>query len=237
MHIIEVNDIHKKYRRKKVLTGASFYADTGECVGIVGANGCGKSTLLNILSGSLTPNSGDILYNGVSAMHSRRIFSEMTGFVPQDNPLMGHLSVYDNLRFWYCGSGHNLDADMINGLPHRFGLDNYRNTDVSKLSGGMQKRLSIACALAKNPPITILDEPGASLDIVCKEDIKNYFTSYLEQNGTIVITSHEIGELSLCDRMYLLQDGILTEIPQLCKSVRKDDAIGEYLMGIIKHKS
>jgi ABC-type multidrug transport system ATPase subunit len=84
---------------------------------------------------------------------------------------------------------------------------------VEKLSGGMKKRLSIACALAKDPPILILDEPGASLDIVCKEDIKNYLKSYLKNGGTVIITSHEEAELDLCNRMYLLQNGVLTELP------------------------
>lgn len=239
-NIVKVDNIHKRYFNKKILKGVSFYANIGECVGIVGANGCGKSTLLNILSGSLAPNKGSIYYNGENPLKDPSVFSDYIGFIPQENPLLNHLSVYDNLKFWYCDSKRNLDADLEFGLPHEFGLTKYIKYDVDKLSGGMKKRLSIACALAKDPEIIIMDEPGASLDIVCKEDIKNYLSTYLARNGTIIITSHEISELSLCDRMYHLHSGILTPIPELSKEARKNDPmgdakIGDFLNNLIKN--
>lgn len=233
MNIIEVENIQKSYHKKPVLKGVSFYAMPGECIGIVGANGCGKSTLLNILAGGIKADNGSILYSGQNPLKSRRIFSDYIGFVPQENPLMSHLSVYDNLMFWYCDSKKNVDEDLSCGIAARFGLNSYRNYDVSSLSGGMKKRLSIACALAKEPPILILDEPGASLDIVCKEDIKNYLSSYLSLGNTVVITSHETGELSLCDRIYLLQNGVLAELASLAKNVRNDSSIAEVLLSQI----
>ena len=131
MSFIEVRDIHKSYRRCEVLRGASFYAEHGECIGIVGANGCGKSTLLGILSGSSKAESGHIFYDNHDAMKERGTFLRYTGFVPQDNPLLSHLSVYDNLRFWYCETGRRIDDDMAGGILSRFGLDVYRSYDVS----------------------------------------------------------------------------------------------------------
>ena len=77
----------------------------------------------------------------------------------------------------------------------------------------MKKRLSIACALSRNPRILILDEPGASLDIVCKEDIKNYMKKYISEGNTIIIASHEEGELSVCTDMYLMDNGVLEKLP------------------------
>lgn len=211
--IIQVTDIHKKYGRRQVLKGASFHADKGECIAIVGANGCGKSTLLAILSGSLKANSGSIQYDNKDAHKNSKLFSDYVGYVPQDNPLMDKLSVFDNLRFWYCESNRNLKEDLKTGVPAKFGLAFYKDYPVEKLSGGMKKRLSIACALAKDPQILILDEPGASLDIVCKEDIKKYLKTYMKNGGTVLITSHEEAELDLCNRMYLLQNGLLDELP------------------------
>ena len=76
----------------------------------------------------------------------------------------------------------------------------------------MKKRLSIACSIAGDPSILILDEPGASLDIVCKEDIKNYMLKYISDGGIIIIASHEEGELSVCSRMFLMNDGVLSDI-------------------------
>lgn len=212
--IVQVTDLCKNFGKKNILNNVSFHADKGECISIVGANGCGKSTLLGILSGSQRAASGTIQYGGHTAIKNPRLFSEYVGYVPQDNPLMDKLSVLDNLRFWYCESSRDLKEDLKTGVPARFGLTSYKDYSVEKLSGGMKKRLSIACALAKNPPILILDEPGASLDIVCKEDIKNYLKTYLQNGGTVIITSHEESELDLCDRMYLLQNGILTELSE-----------------------
>lgn len=212
MNIIEINDIKKSYGRKVILKGITFSVKKGECVALVGANGCGKSTLLGIMAGAVRPDGGKITYGGEEPFKDKKLFNKYTGYVPQENPLLSKLSVYDNLRFWYCDSGRDLEQDMKDGVLHEFGLDVYRNYQVSKLSGGMKKRLSIACALAANPPILIMDEPGAALDIVCKEDIKRYLKGYLANGGTVVITSHEESELAICDRMLLLKDGMVSEL-------------------------
>lgn len=226
MNFIEVNGIKKSYGKKEILKDVSFYAKKGECVALVGANGCGKSTLLGVLAGTLKAASGEILYNGENPLKNKKIFQQYVGYVPQENPLMDKLSVYDNLRFWYCDTDRNIDEDMKNGILKEFGLDTYRNYPVVKLSGGLKKRLSIACALAVNPQVLIMDEPGAALDIVCKEDIKKYLLKYRQEGGTVLLTSHEEAELAICDRMYLLKDGVLTE---LC-----DKPVGAALMERLK---
>ncbi len=213
-YIIEAENITKRYGKRLVLDGVTFQVSAGECVGIVGANGCGKSTLLGILSGSHRMTAGRLSYAGVDPQRHTRRFSEMIGYVPQENPLMPQLSVLDNLKFWYCGSGRNLKQDLASGAPAAFGLAAYADMRVDRLSGGMKKRLSIACALAKNPPVLIMDEPGASLDLVCKEDIRNYLRQYLGMGGTVLITSHEEPELALCSRLLLLKNGKMMQIQE-----------------------
>ena len=212
MSLIEVKSVAKKYGRHEVLKDVSFYANTGECVGIVGANGCGKSTLLKIISGSIKPDSGSLVYDGADPLKNVKIFERLIGYVPQENPLMTQLSVMDNLKFWYCDSSRSLKNDLINGAPAMLGISAYADKRVDRLSGGQKKRLSIACALAKQPPVLIMDEPGASLDIVCKEDIKNYLQRYMQSGGTVILTSHEQTELELCSRMYLLKNGTMHEL-------------------------
>jgi len=98
----------------------------------------------------------------------------------------------------------------------------------------MKKRLSIACAIARDPQVLILDEPGASLDIVCKEDIKNYLRSYVNTGNTVIIASHETGELELCDRIYLMAGGRLTELEFLRRSVRSSADIADTLIRYIR---
>lgn len=209
MAYIEVNNIQKKYGKRVVLKDISFSADSGECIGIVGANGCGKSTLLKILAGVMKPKSGNISYGGSNPLARHKVFSDCIGYIPQENPLFDNLTVMDNLKLWYCDSCHSLKEDIDSGIIKRFGIDHYLKYTVRHLSGGMKKRLSIACGVVKNPPILILDEPGASLDIVCKEDIKNYMQEYMNQGGTVIIASHEERELSLCTKMFLMEDGVL----------------------------
>lgn len=227
MSFIEVNSIAKSYGKKsEILKQVSFTAEKGEYVAIVGANGCGKSTLLSILSGSGKPNGGTFLVDGQNPFKNSKVFEKYIGFVPQENPLMENLTVYDNLKFWYCDTGRDMKKDLESGVPAILGVTEFLYKNVDQLSGGMKKRLSICCALAKNPPILILDEPGASLDIVCKQDIMNYLSTYVKNGGTVIITSHEEGELKLANSMYLLKDGVLYKLSR--------PAMGNELLNLIK---
>lgn len=221
--IIKVRNLGKKYRRRTIFDKADFDIAAGDCIGVVGANGCGKSTLLKILSGADAPSVGSLEYFGENPLQKRALFSRCIGYVPQENPLFENLTVLDNLRLWYCEADAGLTWEQ-----DRFGLSPYRHYTVRKLSGGMKKRLSIACSVAKNPPVLILDEPGASLDIVCKADICAYLEQYRKNGGTIIITSHESGELALCNRMFLIDEARVREIAPVS---------GEKLMRLIRKTS
>ncbi len=210
MKMIEIENLTSAYGRKKVLQGVSFAAERGECIGIVGPNGCGKSTLLSIMAGVLKPASGSIRYYGNDALENRVVFRKMTGYVPQENPLMPELSVYDNLKLWYTDKAE-LMKELKEGFLQILGISEFLKMPVSKLSGGMKKRVSIGIALSGMPPVLILDEPSAALDLVCKEDIRRYLQIYLERKGTVVITTHEESELSLCGRLYVMKGGKLVE--------------------------
>ena len=216
-NMITVTGLTSAYGRKPVLQGVSFTAWRGDCVGIVGANGCGKSTLLSILAGTLKPKSGQVSYYGRAAwsdagggrMHgNREVIRRMTGYVPQENPLIPELSVYDNLRLWYPDK-KTLQNELEQGFLNLLGLDEFSAKRVSKLSGGMKKRVSIGIAMAGMPPVLLMDEPGAALDLICKEDIRRYLQVYLERRGTVVIATHEESELDLCSALYIMKDGRL----------------------------
>lgn len=211
MKMIEINNLSTSYGKRKILDGLSLSAERGECVGIVGPNGCGKSTLLSTMAGVLKPKTGSILYYGKDALANRKVFSKMAGYVPQENPLLPELSVYDNLRLWYPDK-KELTRELQEGFLQILGIPEFVKMPVSKLSGGMKKRVSIGIAMAGMPPILILDEPSAALDLVCKEDIRRYLQIYLERKGTIVITTHEESELSLCDSLYVMKNGRLQQI-------------------------
>lgn len=218
--MITVTDVTSAYGRRKILRGVSFTASRGECIGIVGANGCGKSTLLSILAGTLRPASGQVLYYGRPAWSDavsgrmrgdQEVIRKMTGYVPQENPLIPELTVYDNLRLWYPDK-KILQQELTQGFLNLLGIGDFSRKQVSKLSGGMKKRVSIGIAMAGMPPVLLMDEPSAALDLLCKEDIQRYLQIYLERKGTVVITTHEESELALCDKLYIMKDGQLTQV-------------------------
>ena len=208
--MIEVDRISKAYGRRQVLSQISFHIEAGQCVGIAGANGCGKSTLLAILAGAMKPDGGKILYQGKPVDNGR--YRRETGYVPQGNPLLEELTVQDNLKLWYKGSEKEWKRERDSGIIAVLELGPLLKTAAGKLSGGMKRRLSLACALVNHPRFLILDEPGAALDVVCKEEIRQYLADYLKQGGTALMTSHEERELSLCDRLLLMSGGRLKQI-------------------------
>lgn len=210
--MIRLQGIRKSYGRNEVLKGLDLEVMRGGAVGLVGKNGSGKSTLLSIMAGALTADAGAIEYGGRN-MEQRADLAHMAAFVPQENPLIEELSVKDNLRLWYAGAPMSLRAGLKEGLPYEMGLHEILKEKVRNLSGGMKKRLSIACALANNAPILLLDEPGASLDLVMKQDILSYLRSYLNRGGTIVISSHDRDELGICDQLYHVSGGKLETLP------------------------
>ena len=211
--MLAAEEIRKSYRRKQVLAGVSFQAKEGECVGIVGANGCGKTTLLSILAGALKADGGSLVIDGEEALGKEKLFSRKVAYVPQENPLIPELTVRDNLSLWYKGGRKQLEQELKEGAAAFLGIREMLPMTAGQLSGGMKKRLSIACALWSHAPYLVMDEPGASLDLECKDLIRRYLEQYRREGGTVILTSHEMEELAVCTRMYVLKEGRLAQIP------------------------
>ena len=206
---MKIENIKKNYGKKQVLKGISFSAKEGECIGVLGVNGSGKSTLLNILSGIQKGNDGDFSYNDISLLKNAKKRSEGVGYVPQSTPLLEELSARDNLRLWY--DEEQMEKSLKTGVLGMLGIGEFIKVPVCKMSGGMKKRLAIGCAVAHNPKILLLDEPSAALDLVCKERISNYLLDFKKQGGIVILATHDVQELPLCDRLYILKDGVLEE--------------------------
>lgn len=201
-----------KRQKKQVLQGVRFTAEEGQCIGIVGANGTGKSTLLAILAGTQRAEAGQLLYQGKDLLSkaNQRELQRITGYVPQENLLMEELSVADNLRLWYLDK-EKLKKERETGILKEFGLEEYWKVPVNKLSGGLKKRVSIACALAENPDILIMDEPTAALDMLCKQDIMNYIKRSTNNGKIVIFSTHDETEIKNCDKLYILREGQLWE--------------------------
>ena len=204
---IEVRDVRKKYGKNEILRGVSFEAERGSIVGIIGLNGSGKSTLLGILSGIL-PGEGTFLIDGVDMMKDSAARAKNVGYVPQGTPLIDELTAKDNLLLWYKKS--DMEAELERGVLRLLGIDEFLDKRVSRMSGGMKKRLSIGCSVARRPNVILLDEPTSALDILCRERIADYLRAFRSAGGVAVIATHDGAEVELCDRVYVLRDGALS---------------------------
>lgn len=205
---IELTDLHKHYASKQVLNGINLCADSGKCIGILGGNGSGKSTLLSILAGIQPCDKGSFLFDGNDLFKYPSERSRLIGYVPQGTPLLEELTAYDNLLLWYDKA--TLKQELAAGFLHMLGIPNFLKVTVSKMSGGMKKRLSIGCAISKKPPVLLLDEPMAALDLACKQTISDYIKSHKKAGGIVLLATHDVLELELCDEWYIIKNGILS---------------------------
>ena len=202
---IEIKNIAKSYKKKNVLKNIGFTATSGQCIGVLGANGCGKSTLLSILAGVQRADNGSFICDDVDLLKHSKNRSELIGYVPQGTPLIDELTAYDNLLLWYDRS--QLKKELDGGILQMLGIDEFLKVTVHNMSGGMKKRLSIGCAMAKKPPVIILDEPMAALDIACKQKIFEYLKKHKADGGILLLATHDAMELELCDECYIIKDG------------------------------
>ena len=206
--LIEIKDVVKKYGKKTVLDGVGFSAQSGDCIGILGANGSGKSTLLSILAAVTKSDGGEFLYDGRNLFDYPKVRSTVVGYVPQGTPLIEELSARDNLLLWY--DREEMKHQLEDGVLKMLGIDAFLHTTVSRMSGGMKKRLSIGCAISRRPPVLLLDEPMAALDIACKQAIIEYLRDHMSHGGIVLISTHDVLELELCTACYIIKEGKLT---------------------------
>ncbi len=204
---MKIEHIQKNYGKKTVLRDITLSAEKGTCIGILGGNGSGKSTLLSILAGVIRADGGSFSLCGQDAFRDADFRTKHVGFVPQSTPLMEELSARDNLRLWY--EKKDMAASLEDGVLAMLGIGGFLNVRVGKMSGGMKKRLAIGCAVAHHPDILLLDEPSAALDLVCKERIATYLKEFKKEGGIILLATHDVQELPLCDALYILKEGKL----------------------------
>lgn len=201
----EIKNVFKSYGRKLILEDINITIKKGECVGILGVNGSGKSTLLSILAGITKCEKGEFLVDGKDILKDKKMIRQTVGYVPQDNPLLEEISVMDNIRLWSSQDKKEFLEILESEEMRMLEIKKMLNEKVCNLSGGMKKRVSIAIALMKKPQILILDEPGAALDIECKNDIRYYIENVIKGGGTVIISTHDDREIDMCTELYLME--------------------------------
>jgi len=226
-YIYKIEHFSKIFGHKFILNDLSFNINQGEIFGIIGSSGCGKTTLLTALVGFIIAEKGDIKFRNAKVLNEedkksfRSIYKlghEMKksyGFAPQTPSFYQNLTIKENIN--YFGSLYGLSRRSIKSnteyLLNLLGLTQSQHVIAKKLSGGMQRRLDIACALIHDPKVLILDEPTADLDAINAKKIWNLLKIINQRGTTIIIASHHIAYLdNFCDRVLILKDGHIAAI-------------------------
>lgn len=206
---IKIQNISKDFEKTQALNDVSFQVEQGEYFGLLGPNGAGKSTLINIIAGLTCPSAGRAFVMGSNVQTDYRQSRRAVGIVPQELVFDPFFSVRNMLRLQsdYFGMGQSNFA-WIDELIERLELADKADTTLRELSGGMKRRVLIAQALVHNPPVLILDEPTAGVDVQLRQTLWEFTRELHQQGKTIVLTTHYLEEAeALCDRIAILNRG------------------------------
>ncbi|MFQ3591714.1 MAG: LPS export ABC transporter ATP-binding protein [Gemmataceae bacterium] len=210
----------KFWDQKAVVAGVDFEVDTGEVVGLLGPNGAGKTTSFRMITGQVTPNEGQVIFNGhdVTALPMFRRARLGMGYLPQDHSVFRQLTIEENIlavlelipshpRFGRKPTPKER-RELCDQMLEKFGLTGKRHRLSATLSGGERRRLEIARCLVTDPKLILLDEPFVGIDPPTVNDIKNIIADLRRQNIGILITDHQVREvLQVADRGYIIYEG------------------------------
>jgi len=212
-HILEVNNIHKTYARREVVSDVSFAVKAGEIVGLIGPNGAGKTTCFYITCGLVRSNKGEVFLNhksiGHMPMHKRANLG--LGYLPQEPSIFRKLSVENNIMA-VLELNKSLPTKQrkhrLEELLSEFNVEHVRHIKGITLSGGERRRVEIARSLAMDPKFLLLDEPFAGIDPISVGDIQEIIYQLRNKGIGILITDHNYREmLDTCNRSYVLNFG------------------------------
>ena len=208
--IIEVKKLTKSYKKLKAVDELSFEVNEGEILGLLGPNGSGKSTTINCVLSLLKYDSGNIKILGKNMTPDSYDIKKDIGVIFQDVAVFDELTVYDNIDY-FCGLYIN-DKDTrkkyVEDAIKLVGLENFKKFYPKQLSGGLLRRLNIACGVAHKPKIIFLDEPTVAVDPQSRNNILDNIKKLRDDGSTIIYTTHYMEEVEiLCDRVIILDKG------------------------------
>ena len=206
---IKINGIHKRFGALSALNGIDLTIEQGEFFGLLGPNGAGKSTLINILAGLIKPTAGHVSVMGFDVEKQYQEARQLLGVVPQELVFDPFFNVREMLRFQagYFGRGRENDA-WVDEILEGLGLTDKAHTNMRKLSGGMKRRALIAQALAHKPPVIVLDEPTAGVDVELRQMLWEFIKKLNREGHTIILTTHYLEEAeTLCKRVAMMKQG------------------------------
>lgn len=210
MNVLEIKNLTKKFSDFIAVDNMSLMVAEGEIFGFLGANGAGKSTTINMIAGLLRSNEGVIYILGKNAAKNSRFAKMNIGMVPQDLAIYEDMTAYENVKFFaglYGLRGQELNERVVEALEF-VGLQDKHKSYPNSFSGGMKRRLNIACAIAHRPKLIIMDEPTVGIDPQSRNYILNSVRKLNEMGCTIIYTSHYMEEVEeICSRIAIIDHG------------------------------
>ena len=221
MLAIETNKLTKKYKDKVAVKEVDLSINQGELFALLGTNGAGKTTTIKMLSGLILPTSGDITIENMDMKKDVYKIKEILNVSPQETAIAPNLTVKENLEFMAGVYQIKNKEEKINKLIEQFKLDEVLKKKAKTLSGGWQRKVSIAASLINDPKILFLDEPTLGLDVIARKELWKVINS-LKGKITIILTTHYMEEAeSLSDRIGIMANGEIVDIGTAEELIKK----------------
>lgn len=220
---IKIEQVQKHYGSLQALKGIDLTIEQGEFFALLGPNGAGKSTLINLLAGLIRPTSGKLSVMGFDVQTEYRQARHALGVVPQELVFDPFFNVREMLRFQagYFGLGKENDL-WVDEIIESLGLADKAHTNMRRLSGGMKRRALIAQALAHKPPVIVLDEPTAGVDVELRQMMWEFIKRLNREGHTIILTTHYLEEAeTLCSRVAMMKQGQIVALDSTANLLKK----------------
>ncbi len=201
---VEIAGLRKTFGNVQAVDGIDLVLERGRIVGLLGPNGSGKTTLIRMLAGLARPTAGTARVLG-TLMPNRDLLGQI-GYMPQSEAVYPELSVGENLAFFARLEGRS-DRESVDRVLELVGLSDRRTTPAMYLSGGMRRRLSLACTLVHAPPVLFLDEPTVGVDPALRVQFWAHFRRLAAAGTTILVASHVMDEADRCDELIFIRAG------------------------------
>ncbi len=218
---IETKNLTKKFKEKTAVNGIELKINEGELFALLGTNGAGKTTTIKMLSTLILPTDGEIKINGLDIIKDRQKIKEILNVSPQETAIAPNLSVRENLEFMAGVYQIPNKEEKIDELVKMFKLEEVLKQKAKTLSGGWQRKVSIAIALINEPKILFLDEPTLGLDVIARKELWHVIEK-LKGKITIILTTHYMEEAeSLSDRIGIMAKGNLVDVGTAEELIKK----------------
>lgn len=208
--LIEARHLYKKFDHFEAVKDVNFSVQRGEVFGLLGPNGAGKSTIFKMLCGLLKPTSGEALISGISLQDAGSLARSKIGYMAQKFSLYDNMTVAQNIHFFYGLYPHK--GDLVEKLIESFSLKDVLNVPVKELPIGYKQRLALVSAVMHEPDALFLDEPTSGVDPITRREFWGHINCLVEAGVAIIVTTHFMDEAEYCDRIGLVDQGVLLKI-------------------------